>query len=166
MTALAFLTLLSCGEAAPPPPSLSASSADERKEALYALSPAERREVLPTLLELATEDPDSSVRQLAIAFAGTTGDPSAVPVLAAILQDWSDSGAQLAAATALGNLSIDASCEAMLDALVQWPKPPRDLIVNELRAAIVRSADPCERHVRERLEQHPDTMRELLRQLR
>jgi len=161
---LLLLLLCACNEAppAPDPSWLSSADPEQRKEAIYALSLAERQEHLTRLLEMSRDDPDPAVQQLAIGVAGTTGDNAAIPVFLELLHDWEQTGPQLAAATALGNLETVEACEAMLDALVQWPQPPRDMIVNELRDAVARSKKSCEASVRARLKQHPDTMREIL----
>jgi len=169
---LLLALLCACADDAPAPdPSwLDAEDPEQRKEALYALSPEERQEHLPRLLGMARGDPSPEVRQLAIGVAGTAasqgGDNPAVPVFVELLHDWDQTGSQLAAATALGNLRTREACEAMLDALIHWPQPPRDMIVNELRDAVARTRRPCEASVRARLKQHPDEMREILELMR
>jgi hypothetical protein len=170
MWTLLLALALSCGGEDPPlpppgPHSLESPDPDERVKALWAIPEAERAELVPRLLTLIQEDPDSRVKQLALGIVGMTGDLSSIPVLLGALYDWGDTGAQLAAATALGNLDHPRACDALLATLVAWPQPATDMVANEIRDAIARHERSCRSGVRARLKDHPQEMNEILKMM-
>ncbi len=153
---------LACGEApVVSEPGLGDPNPEDRKAALYALEPQGVRDNLWVLIDMAQDDPEPTVRRLAMGLLGPSEDPRVVPLLQEALGNWRDTSGQLTAATALGNVRHQDACVVLVDAWIAWPTEG-DALALALQSALIASDPVCNPLMHARKSERPQRIGQVL----